>query len=96
MIPAMSEADKCAQLFSRPTLNLSVMSRLPLPYMKKLIARTGTTPTSVDPRPLNKASDDSSQRMSLKKGRELGHGTLNKNFCVKHYRQSLQSCIEGI
>ena len=60
-IPAKAEADKCTQLFSRPLLNSSKMIRLPLPYVKKLIERAGTTPTSVGPRPLNKARDDSSE-----------------------------------
>ena len=60
-IPARAAAVKCTQLFSRPLLNLSAMSRLPLPYVKKLIERAGTTPTSVGPRPLNKARSDSSR-----------------------------------
>jgi hypothetical protein len=59
-IPARAAADKCIQLFSSPPLYLSAMIRLPLPYVKKLIARAGTTPTSVGPRPLNKARSDSS------------------------------------
>jgi hypothetical protein len=58
-IHASAAADKCTQLYSGPSFNLSAMSRLPLPYLKKLIARAGTTPTSVGPRPLNKARDDS-------------------------------------
>jgi len=62
-IPARAAADKCTQLFSRPSLNFSAMSRLPLPYVKKLIARPGTTAESVGPtsRPLNKARNDSSR-----------------------------------
>ena len=60
-IPAREAADAYTQLFSCPSLNLSAMSRLPLPYAKKLIERDGTTPTSVGPRPLNKARIDSSR-----------------------------------
>ena len=59
--PARAAADRCTQLFSCPLLYLSAMSRLPLPYVKKLIERAGITPTRVGPRPLNKARNDSSR-----------------------------------
>jgi hypothetical protein len=75
-------ADKCTQLYSRPSLYLSAVSRLQLLYVKKL------SWNHTNPRPLNKASDDYSRRMSLKKGKgKLRHGKPSEILCVvKHYR----------
>lgn len=64
-MPAVAAAQRWTTGVSLPPLKWSAMSSLPLPYVKKLIDRAGTTPTSVGPRPLKSALGPSLTEMSL-------------------------------
>ena len=60
-MPATAAAARWTHEFSWPWLKVLAMTCLPLPYVKKLMDRAGTTPTSVGPSPLKSARGDSSR-----------------------------------
>lgn len=63
-IPAEVAAPRWTHQASWPLLNQLLISRLPLPYTKKLMERAGTTATRFGPRPLNRARAPSTRGMA--------------------------------